>query len=228
MTSDELGRRRRPRKRSHVEGRPRKRPPKRSSVEGPPRRRPPRRSVGAEKSPRRKPWSRSARLGENIEVRAKAPYRAASMEIRPGLYVVGELQGEALDFGAGLDLSKHLLNAASSGVKAIASKGKKRSKRTKLLAQRLIVLQQREQALVAREKSLRQREARMGRFEQWLKRVLPSGAGESSPSPFHRRQAAWLGAEGEFDEGLAGIADLGEDEPYNLARIMAEWHADDE
>ena len=223
MKSDELGRRRRPRKRSRVEGRPRRRPPKRSSVEGPLRRRPPRRSVGAEKPPRRMPWSRSAKLGDNIEVRAKAPYRAASMEIRPGLYVVGELRGEALDFGAGLDLSKQLLNAASSGVKAIASKGKKRRKRTKLLAQRLILLQQREQALVAREQSLRQREARMGRFEEWLKRVLPSGAGESARSPFRSRATPWMG-----DEDLAGVADIGEDEPYNLARIMAEWHEDDE
>ena len=223
MTSDEMGRRRRPRKRSRVEGRPRRRPPKRSSVEGPLQRRPPRRSVGAERPPRRKPWSRSAKLGDNIEVRAKAPYRAASMEIRPGLYVVGELQGNALDFGEGLDLSKHLLNAASTGVKAIASKGKKRRKRSKMLAQRLIVLQQREQALVAREQSLRQREARMGRFEQWLKRVLPSGAGESSPSPFQRRAAPWMG-----DEDLAGIADIGDDEPYILARIMAQWHEDDE
>ena len=223
MKSDEMGRRRRPRKRSRVEGRPRRRPPKRSSVEGPPRRRPPRRSVGAETPPRRKPWSRSARLGENIEVRAKAPYRAASMEIRPGLYVVGELQGEALDFGASLNLSKHLFNAAKSGVKALESKSDKSKKRKGRHARRLAYLQQREQAMAIREHRLREREATMKRFEEWLKRVLPSGAGESSRSPFRRRATPWMG-----DEDLAGIADISDDEPYNLARIMAQWHEDDE
>ncbi len=228
MTSDELGRRRRPRKRSRVEGRPRRRPHKRSSVEGPPRRRPPRRSVGVEGQPRRKPWSRSAKLGENIEVRAKAPYRAASMEVRPGLYVVGELRGDDLDFGAGLNLSKHLLSAAKSGVKALESKSGKSKKRRSKYTRRLAVLQQREQAMVIREHRLRQREERLERFEQWLRRVLPSGSAESSRSPFQRKAAPWMGAEGEFDEDLAGIADIGDDEPYSLARLMAEWHADDE
>jgi len=221
MTSDELGRRRRPRKRSRVEGRPPRRPRKRSSVEGPPRRRPPRRSVGIEGQ--RKPWSRSARLGENIELRAKAPYRAASMEIRPGLYVVGELRGDDLDFGASLNLSKHLLSAAKTGVKALESKSGKSKKRKGRHARRMAVLRQREQAMAIREHRLREREATMERFEQWLKRVLPSGSGESSRSPFQRRATPWMG-----DEDLAGIAEVGEDEPYDLARLMAQWHEDDE
>lgn len=221
MTSDELGRRRRPRKRSRVEGRPPRRPRKRSSVEGPPRRRPPRRSVGVEGQ--RKPWSRSARLGENIELRAKAPYRAASMEIRPGLYVVGELRGDDLDFGASLNLSKHLLSAAKTGVKALESKSGKSKKRKGRHARRIAVLRQREQAMAIREHRLREREATMERFEQWLKRVLPSGSGESSRSPFQRRATPWMG-----DEDLAGIAEVGEDEPYDLARLMAQWHEDDE
>ena len=173
--------------------------------------------------PRRKPWSRSARLGENIEVRAKAPYRAASMEIRPGLYVVGELQGEALDFGASLNLSKHLFNAAKSGVKALESKSDKSKKRKGRHARRLAYLQQREQAMAIREHRLREREATMKRFEEWLKRVLPSGSDESSRSPFRRRATPWMG-----DEDLAGIAEVSEDEPYNLARLMAQWHEDDE
>jgi len=221
MTSDELGRRRRPRKRSRVEGRPPRRPRKRSSVEGPPRRRPPRRSVGVEGQ--RKPWSRSARLGENIELRAKAPYRAASMEIRPGLYVVGELRSDDLDFGASLNLSKHLLSAAKTGVKALESKSGKSKKRKGRHSRRMAVLRQREQAMAIREHRLREREATMERFEQWLKRVLPSGSGESSRSPFQRRATPWMG-----DEDLAGIAEVGEDEPYDLARLMAQWHEDDE
>ena len=204
MTIEELGRRRRPPKRSRVAGRPRRhRPPKHSSMAG---------------APRRKPWSRSAKLGDNIEIRAKAPYRAASMEIRPGLYVVGELQGGDLDFGAGVDLSKHLVNAASAGIKAISSKSKKRKKRRNAYVQRLILLQQREQALVARAQKLQRREQRLQRFEEWLKRVLPTGAGDPSLAPSDRKVVPWM----------AGVDDIGDDEPYNLARLMAQWHEDDE
>jgi hypothetical protein len=145
------------------------------------------------------------------------------MEIRPGLYVVGELQGEALDFGASLNLSKHLLTAAKSGVKALESKSGKSKKRKGRYARRLAFLQQREQAMAIREHRLREREATMKRFEEWLKRVLPEGSGESARSPFRRKATPWMG-----DEDLASVAGIGDDEPYDLARIMALWHEDDE
>jgi len=205
MMSEELGRRRRPPKRSRMAGRPRRRrPPKRSSVEG---------------RPRRKPWSGSAKLGDNIEIRAKAPVRAASMEIRPGLYVVGEIQGESLDFGAGLNLSKHLVNAANAGIKAMTDKSKKRKKRRSAYLRRLMLLQQREQELVARTQKLQRREERLKRFEEWLRRVLPASTGGPSRSPFERKAAPWM----------AGIDDIGDnEEPYSLERLMAQWHADDE
>lgn len=76
MSSNELGRARRKPKRRRMEGE---------------------RRIGS----RFKKWSPSMKLGDNIEIRAKTPYRAASAKVKPGLFVVG---GRRRWFLAGLGI----------------------------------------------------------------------------------------------------------------------------
>ncbi len=201
MSSNELGRaRRKPKRRMEGERRPR---------------------------PRSRTWSQAVKLGDHIEIRAKAPYRAASLEVKPGLFVVGELRADALEFGAGaLDVTKSLLKAASKGVdelsktkgKAGASK-KTSSKSSSAYTKRLAALQQRELALQIRE-------AKVQRAEQRLRRcyamAMESGSGGA---PLKREAVPWMGDE-DLGDGEVLLGDY--EEPYSLKRIMWELHKDDE
>ena len=215
MSSEEIGRKRRkPKRRQRMEG----------------ARRPPRRHrVGAERRPRPrdKKWSQAIKLGDNIEIRAKAPYRAASLEVKPGLFVVGELRSDALEFGAGaLDVTKSLLKAASKGVDAISSKSKGSKKTSSKSSsssykRRLAALQQRELALQVREARVQQAEERIKRFCASLLSSSSVGA------PLKREAVRWM-----VDEDL-----LGEDtttlpvkleEPNTLEYLMWKLHQYDE
>ena len=207
MSSEEIGRKRRKPKRRH-------------RMEGA-KRRPRRHRMGAERRPRPrdKKWSQAIKLGDNIEIRAKAPYRAASLEVKPGLFVVGELRSDALEFGAGaLDVTKSLLKAASKGVDAISSsksKGRKKksSKSSSAYTRKLAALQQRELALQIREAKVQRAEQRLHRCYAM---AMDSGSGGV---PLKRDAVRWMG-----DEDVAGDYE----EPYSLQRIMWELHKDDE
>ncbi len=208
MSSEEIGRKRRKSKR-------------RQRMEGA-RRRPKRHQVGAKRRPRPrdKNWSQAIKLGDNIEIRAKAPYRAASLEVKPGLFVVGELRSDALEFGAGaLDVTKSLLKAASKGVDAISSKSKgskKRSSKSNSSAykRQLASLQQRELALQIRE-------ARVQRAEERLRQCYAAAMGSGGDgTPLKRDAVRWMGDE-DWAGDLAGEGDAPRlEEPNTLEYLM--------
>ena len=209
MSSEEIGRKRRKPKRRH-------------RVEGA-RRRPRRHRVGAERRPRPRkgPWSQAIKLGDNIEIRAKAPYRAASLEVKPGLFVVGELRSDALEFGAGaLDVTKSLLKAASKGVDEIskAKKGKGSEKRSSksgssAYKRKLAALQQ-------RELSLQIREAKVQRAEDRLRQCYAAAMGSGDGTPLKRDAVRWMGDE-DWAEDLAGDDSTPKlEEPNTLEYLM--------
>ena len=178
--------------------------------------------------PRKEPWSQAIKLGDNIEIRAKAPYRAASLEVKPGLFVVGELRSDALEFGAGaLDVTKSLLKAASKGVdeisKATGKSSKKRSSKSSSSAykRKLASLQQRELALQVREARVQQAEERIKHFCASLLSSSSVGA------PLKREAVRWMG-----DEDLLGAdtttLPVKLEEPNTLEYLMWKMHQYDE
>ena len=198
------------------------------------RRKPKRRRMEGERRPRSraKSWSPAIKLGEHIEVRAKAPYRAASLEVKPGLFVVGELRSDALDFGATpVDVTKTLLKAASKGVDALSSKAKSHADKKAAKKAKDKDLTRREASLMQREVALRIREAKVQRAQrrlrQWRAAMLTTGSGST---PLKREAVPWMGDEDLLgDDVLLGDdALLGDDEPYSLQRVMWELHKDDE
>ncbi len=222
MSSEEIGRKRRKPKRRH-------------RMEGA-RRRPRRHRVGAERRPRprrKEPWSQAVKLGENIEIRAKAPYRAASLEVKPGLFVVGELRSDALEFGAGaLDVTKSLLQAASKGVDALSSatsKGRKTSSSrssSNAYQRKLAALKQREMALQIREARVQQAEQRLARC--YAAAMEPGSGGV----PLKREAVRWMGDGDLLGEDLAGdggsTVPVRYEEPYSLEYLLWQLNKDDE
>ena len=215
MSSEEIGRKRRKPKRRH-------------RMEGA-RRHPRRHRVGAERRPRPrdKKWSQAIKLGDNIEIRAKAPYRAASLEVKPGLFVVGELRADALEFGAGaLDVTKSLLKAASKGVESL-SKDSSAKKKTSS-SSRGKALSRREAAVLQREQAVQLREAKVQRAEERIKRCYASLlASDSVGAPLKAEAVPWIG-----DEDLLGAETEARpvklEEPDTLAYRMWKFHQYDE
>lgn len=46
-------------------------------------------------------WGKPAKLGQHLQVRARDGFRAAIVEVKPGLYVVAEVPQSAVEFGFG-------------------------------------------------------------------------------------------------------------------------------
>jgi len=161
-------------------------------------------------------------MGEHIQIRTKAPYRAAMMELQPGLYVVGELRADAMDFGASsAAVTREIFKAVDKGLDTVFPKRKAKKAQANAEAQRVSDAQRREQELRTREARLRDTEERLRQLEAKQRRTRPARR-----RPKLKREAArWLVDELDLDEGLAGDD---QDEPYSLRRAMWELHKDDE
>ncbi|MCK6529707.1 hypothetical protein L6R50_19850 [Myxococcota bacterium] len=62
-------------------------------------------------------WGPSLPVGEHVQVRAKAGYRAAVLELRPGLYLVGEVPADAVAAGAPTErLAQAMLKGATASL----------------------------------------------------------------------------------------------------------------
>ena len=159
-------------------------------------------------------------MGEHIQIRTKAPYRAAMMELQPGLYVVGELRADAMDFGASsAAVTREIFKAVDKGLDTVFPKRKAKKAQASAEAQRIRDARQQEQELRTREARLRDAETRLCQLEakqRQPKRRRPS---------LKREAARWLVNNSDWDEDLLG-ADT--DEPYSLRRAMWELHQDDE
>lgn len=176
----------------HEMGRARRKPPKhkkRRKVEGAPPRKP------------RRAWSKPVRMGDNIEIRTKAPYRAALMEIQPGLYVVGELRVDALDFGASTRaVTREILHAVDKGLDTVFPKRKAKKARASAEARQIRNSEQRERELRQREAKLRETEARLRQIETQQRRALPA----PRRAAIKKEAAPWLVEDDDWDGGLAG------------------------
>ncbi|MCK6530999.1 hypothetical protein L6R50_26715 [Myxococcota bacterium] len=80
---------------------------------------PPARSGGgASPAPAPAPsWGPALPVGEHVQVRAKAGYRAAVLELRPGLYLVGDVPADAVAAGAPTDrLAQAMMKGATASL----------------------------------------------------------------------------------------------------------------
>jgi len=160
---------------------------------------------------RGKTWGKAVRLGEHVEIRTQAPYRAAVMELQPGLYVVGELKADALDFGASTKaVTREILRAVDKGLDTVFPK--RRAKKARANAE---VRQIRDSD--RRERELRQREAKLRETEDKLRRL----EAKKRRTALKREAAPWLVDDDDWDSYLAGDGDSPKlEEPNTLAYIM--------
>jgi len=205
----------------HEMGRARRKPhkhKKRRKVEGAPPRKP------------RRAWSKPVRMGDNIEIRTKAPYRAALMEIQPGLYVVGELRVDALDFGASTRaVTREILHAVDKGLDAVFPKRKAKKARASAEARQIRDSERRERELRQREAKLRETEERLRQLETLQTQQTQQRHALPPPrrAAIKREAARWLVEDDMWDQGLAGET-VRYEEPNTLEYLMWRLHQDDE